>query len=219
MTIHATRFGVAILLVSVVALVEPAHAEQASERASISAYEAEQFTTFSGAGRPEQTVQSKVYQAADGSVREESPQGVRITNARTRTIAVLLPELRQALVSSMPVGRRQAPGRRPAGVVPVQSMVDGRPTLKYENLNDPKVRSRTWVDVRSGAIVYSEFSSDTGTFTRVLRKVKVGPVPRSLFEVPKDYSQIPMELPDTPPQGPGGTPRPAGKPLGPVPQE
>jgi outer membrane lipoprotein-sorting protein len=212
MIVHATRIGTAVLLVAIVSSVEPTHAEQASERAKVLAYEAEQVTTYSGAGRPEHTLQSKVYQSADGSVREESPMGIKITNAKTRTIAILNPELRQAVVTLMPRGR-QAPGRRPAGVAPVQAMVDGRPTLKYESLGDTQIRSRVWVDVRSGAVVFSEFSSsDTGTVTKVLRNLKEGPVPQNLFEVPGDYSQIPMELPETPPEGP------KGKPLRPAPQ-
>ena len=61
-----------------------------------------------------------------------------------------------------------------------------------------------WVDIRSGAVVYSEFSSDTATVTKVLQNVKFGPVPQSLFEVPKEYAQVPMELPEAPPVGPIG---------------
>ena len=120
MTFRATRFGAAVFLVAIASLVEPAHAEQASERASISAYEAEQVTTFKSSGRPDHTRQSKVYRAADGSVREESPEGIVITNAKTRTIAMLNPELRQAVVTPMPLGRQamklpEAPPVRPTG--------------------------------------------------------------------------------------------------------
>lgn len=206
MIVNATRLGMAGPLVAAVALVASAHAEQANPResASIAAYEAEELTTFTEAGRPERTRQSKVYRAADGSVREESPEGVRITNAKSRTVAVLSPDLRQALVAPMPLAGRPAPLPRQSAVAPVRDMVNGRPTLKYESLSDQSRRSRIWVDIPSGAIVYSEFSFDTTTVTKVLRNIKFGPVPQSLFEVPKDYSQTPMELSEAPPAKPSG---------------
>ena len=42
------------------------------------------------------------------------------------------------------------------------------------------------------------------TVTKVLQNVKFGPVSQGLFEVPKEYSQIPMELPEAPPVKPTG---------------
>lgn len=178
-----------------------AHAQQDGQRVSVSAYEAEEVTTFTATGRPSHSRTTKVFQGADGSRREESPEGIRITNTTTRTVVMLSSGSRQALVTPMPTGRR-APLPKPAAMNPVSDLVDGRPTLKYDRISDPKRRSRMWVDAESGAVVFSEFTSETATVTKVLRKLKVGPVPQSLFEVPEGYEQVPTELPEAPPTPP-----------------
>ena len=159
------------------------------------AFEADVVTTVTMPDGQEHSTMTKIFQGSDGSVREDSKSGSRIVNRRTNRVAMLDHSAKVAYEEDASVARRPATSIAATGTPRrVSKIVDGRAVWQQVVEVQPGMTAEVWIDVETGAAVYTKITAASRTMTKTMRNIRHRAVPLALFDPPAHYAraQIPV---------------------------
>lgn len=171
-------------------------AELHAQPEALPAYEADFEFNYVLPNGDQFTRRGHIYQSADGKVRQDTGNGAILTDLRTGTSTLLIAELSQAHVLTVPPELRTLPdlgmgGRLPTSIEPFeQTTIDGHPVAKTFHVGPQGETQEVWTATDLGVVVFARIEANGATTTQELRNLAVGEPDASVFEVPVDYEVL-----------------------------
>lgn len=135
-----------------------------------------------------------------GKMRMETPQSVTITRMDKKIIWVLMPTQKMYMEQAVNPDKTKGLSKKVEGEIDRQKIgkenVNGYAADKYKITYTNKGNKESIFQWVSPDIDMPVKTSDiAGKWSMELKNIKIGPVPGSLFEVPKGYSKFSYKMP------------------------
>jgi hypothetical protein len=150
--------------------------------------EADIVTTFT-LPRGTYSTSGRFFRSRDGKIREDSPLGATITDAKSDTVTILNHRAKEAAIITFHVRHRADRHAEPTFEPFDRITVDGHPVERSRGRERGQQDER-WTATDIDVVVFAKASSSSFTMTREIRNIVLREPDPALFDVPDDYVVI-----------------------------